>query len=219
MLNQLKRQLNVTDWLLLIMVGVYLDFTICGGTANPENLIRFGAKADPLIQQGQWWRLITPIFLHLNFTHILFNGITLYFLGIQIERWLGHWRYLLLFMISGVVGNSTSFAFNSDLSAGASGAIFGLLGAFIMIGIVGWQDQQIRSMTKVFSGFILLNLATDVMTTGIDVANHLGGLLAGFLISWCLGVPGVKSNRKVQILALLGLIIFEIVVLNYGFES
>ncbi|XIF20313.1 MAG: rhomboid family intramembrane serine protease [Acetilactobacillus jinshanensis] len=171
------------------MILVYLTMTVAGGADNVNNLIRFGAKVNPLIRQGEYWRFITPIFIHLNFTHILFNGITLYYVGIQIERLFGHFRYFIIFMISGIAGNVFSFAFNNSLAVGASGAIFGLLGAFMMIGEIAWRDPLIRQMTKGFIIFILLNLVSDFLTTGIDISGHLGGLIAGFLCAYMVGLP------------------------------
>ncbi|WP_439794965.1 rhomboid family intramembrane serine protease [Secundilactobacillus kimchicus] len=125
----------VTISLIALMVIVYLLMTAAGGAGNPQVLMAFGAKINVLIDAGQWWRLVTPMFLHLSFEHILLNMVTLYFLGLQIEALFGHWRFLILFVVSGIGGNLASFAFDPNaLSAGASTAIFGLFGAFLMLG-------------------------------------------------------------------------------------
>src|SRR5699024_3526907 len=97
-------------------------------------LIYFGAKSNPAIVAGEWWRLITPMFLHIGFTHILFNGLIVYFLGSQLEMIIGHFRYFLLYLLSGILGNAASFAFNFSISAGASTAVFGLFASTIVLG-------------------------------------------------------------------------------------
>lgn len=215
-MNSLKRTPYVTDVLLGIMVSVYLLMTVTGGADNVNNLIRFGAKVNPLISQGEYWRLVIPIFIHFNFTHILFNGITLYYIGIQVERLFGHLRYFIIFMVSGIVGNAFSFAFSNSLSAGASGAIFGLLGAFMMIGILAWNDVAIRQMTKIFIIFILINLVSDFFTAGIDISGHLGGLIAGFLCAYTVGLPFSYNHKNlkrccaaVALVLLLGAILYK----------
>ncbi len=91
MQQQLKRWLAgpyVTVGLIVLMVIVYGAMTLAGGSQNTQVLVNFGAKYNPLITAGQWWRLITPIFLHMGFEHILFNMVTLYFIGFQIEPFL-----------------------------------------------------------------------------------------------------------------------------------
>ena len=208
----------VTDGLLIVMVTVYLVMSLTGGTSNSANLVRFGAKVNPLILRGEYWRLVTPIFIHLSLTHILFNGITLYYVGSMVERTFGHFRLLVLFMVSGITGDVFSFAFSPVLSAGASGAIFGLLGAFMMVGETAWRNPFVRHVTKILIVFILLNLVSDFFTVGIDIAGHLGGLIAGFLTAYVVGLP-VKRNvpRFKRLVAGVTLGLLLLAVLYRGF--
>ncbi|WP_236747659.1 rhomboid family intramembrane serine protease [Acetilactobacillus jinshanensis] len=216
----IKDRPYITEALLGIMILVYLVMSVTGGTNNPYNLIRFGAKVNPLIIQGQYWRFVTPIFIHLNFTHILFNGITFYYLGVQIERLFGHLRFLIIFMISGIAGNMFSFAFNTSISVGASGAIFGLLGAFMMIGEIAWRNPAIRQMTKLFVIFILLNLVSDFLTVGIDISGHIGGLIAGFLCAYIVGLPHRLDHNSIKgAVAAVTLIIVLGIILYRGFNA
>ncbi|GAK46959.1 membrane-associated serine protease [Secundilactobacillus oryzae JCM 18671] len=199
----------VTYGLLGIMVVVYLLMTMMGGSTNPYVLIAFGAKVTNLIQAGEVWRLITPAFLHIGFEHILLNGITLYFLGVQIERIFGHWRYLVIFLVTALGGNVASFVFSpNSLSAGASTAIFGLFGAFLMLGESFWENPYIRQMTKTFALFIVLNLGFDLMSSGIDMAGHLGGLVSGFLVGYSVALPKhilgkVSTSKRIVATAVL----------------
>lgn len=204
-MNQLRirlRRLDQTPYMTVgligIMVIVFLAMTVAGGSTNVNVLITFGAKLNPLIQQGQWWRLFTPMFLHIGFTHILMNMITLYFVGMQLEAAFGHWRYLTLFLVGGIGGNVASFCFSDSLSAGASTAIFGLFGAFMMLGESFWQNPTIRSLARTFLAFVVMNLAFDVFTPGIDLAGHIGGLFSGFLVAYLVGVPRIGRVAPVK---------------------
>ncbi|WP_156166960.1 rhomboid family intramembrane serine protease [Levilactobacillus koreensis] len=197
-LNRLNQYPFMTVGLIVIMVLVYGAMTLAGGSTNVNVLITFGAKLNVLIQQGEWWRLITPIFLHIGFTHILMNMITLYFVGMQIEAAFGHTRFLAMFLIAGIGGNVASFCFSDSLSAGASTAIFGLFGAFLMLGESFWQNPVIRQIARTFMAFIVMNLAFDIFTPGIDIAGHLGGLVVGFLVAYTVGVPRIGKVSVIK---------------------
>ncbi|GEO66292.1 rhomboid family intramembrane serine protease [Levilactobacillus spicheri] len=197
-LRRLDQTPYMTVGLIAVMVLVYLAMTLAGGSTNVNVLIEFGAKINVLIQQGQWWRLVTPVFLHIGFTHILLNMLTLYFVGMQLEAAFGHWRYLVIFLVAGIGGNVASFCFSDSLSAGASTAIFGLFGAFMMLGESFWQNPTIRSLARTFLAFVVMNLAFDVFTPGIDLAGHIGGLFAGFLTAYLVGVPRIGKVSAIK---------------------
>jgi len=198
----------MTVGLIVIMVLVYGAMTVSGGSTNVNVLITYGAKVNALIQQGEWWRLATPMFLHIGFTHILMNMITLYFVGTQIEAAFGHTRFLVMFLVSGIGGNIASFCFSDSLSAGASTAIFGLFGAFMMLGESFWQNPVISQLARTFMAFVVMNIAFDVFTPGIDLAGHIGGLAAGFLVAYTVGVPRIGRvspvKRTVATIVLIG---------------
>lgn len=207
-LSRLNQYPFMTIGLIVIMVLVYGAMTLDGGSTNVNVLITFGAKLNALIQQGEWWRLFTPMFLHIGFTHILMNMITLYFVGMQIEAAFGHTRFLVLFLVSGVGGNVASFCFSNSLSAGASTAIFGLFGAFMMMGESFWQNPVIRQLAQTFLAFVVMNILFDLFAPGIDLAGHIGGLAAGFLVAYSLGVPRIgKVNVIKRVVATIVLIV------------
>ena len=218
-MGRLRDKPYMTYALLGIMVLVYLLMTISGGTENVANLVRFGAKYNPLIRAGEYWRLLTPIFIHIGFTHILMNGITLYFIGQYVETLFGHWRFLLIFLASGIAGNLASFAFSPSLSAGASTSIFGLFGAFMMLGESFSRNQAIVSMARTFLLFIVLNIATDIFVSGIDIAGHLGGLVGGFLIAYVSGVTFGKVSLVKRIVAGITLVVIIIAMFIMGLRS
>ena len=189
---QIKRPL-VTISLIVANIVVYILMTVAGGSTNPLVLIKFGAKVNEYILMGQWWRLITPVFIHIGLTHIVVNMVTLYFIGMQIEYLFGASRYLLIYLVSGLCGNIASFVFNPDsVSAGASTALFGLFGAYLMLGEAFRENVYIRLMSRQFLALVILNIAFGFFGN-IDLAGHLGGLFGGFLIAYVLGVPKVGS--------------------------
>lgn len=199
----------VTVTIIAIQVIVFLLMTLAGGSTNSLVLLRFGALQSSLVKAGEWWRLITPVFVHIGFAHILINSITLYFIGIYIEQLFGHWRMLVIYFLSALTGNLLSaYWLPSGLSAGASTAIFGLFGAFIMLGTSFRDNQAIRILSRQFLILVILNIVTDLMVPGIDLAGHIGGLIGGFLVAYVVGAPRLgKVNVIERVIAGLVLVI------------
>jgi len=155
--------------------------TISGGSTNFNVLIAFGAKVNELIDIGQYWRFVSCIFIHIGFTHLLFNVYALFILGNLAEKIFSPFRFLLLFLISGIGGSFASYIFSPNISAGASGAIFGLLGAIVTF---GWHNSFLRQ-SGIITNFIVvmaINLFLGLVMPGIDNYAHLGGLLTGSII-------------------------------------
>jgi rhomboid protease GluP len=147
-----------------------------------------GVKANELILQGQWWRFFTPMFLHGSILHIGFNMYALFLIGPTLERLYGHKRYLVLYILSGIAGNISSFIFTPNPSLGSSTAIFGLLSAE---GIFLYRNREIfgkaaqRGLTRIIS-IAMVNLVIG-LTPGIDNWGHIGGLIGGLLFAWFAG--------------------------------
>lgn len=179
----------ITILILIINCIVWLLMTLAGGSTNTGVLIFFGAKYTPAIVSGQYWRLLTSMFIHIGFTHLAFNSFALYQLGTGAEYLYGRVKYLLIYLLSGLAGSIASFLFSPSISAGASGAIFGLLGAFLYF---GRREPHIFSR-GLGSGIIValvVNLALGLMNPGIDNYAHVGGLIGGYLVSGALGLRG-----------------------------
>jgi rhomboid protease GluP len=146
----------------------------------------YGMKVNELIVQGQFWRLITPMFLHGSILHIAFNMYALFAFGPTLERFYGHGRYLGLYLVSGYAGNVISFMFTESPSLGSSTAIFGLLGAQ---GVLLYQNRAIfGSVAQRALGQLVMigaiNLFIGLTNPGIDNWGHLGGLVGGTLFAW-----------------------------------
>ncbi|EEW52948.1 rhomboid family intramembrane serine protease [Limosilactobacillus antri] len=189
----------VTVVLIAIQLVVYLLMTLAGGSTTPAVLIRFGALQAAAVQAGEWWRLLTPVFVHIGFAHLLINSITLYFIGMYIEQLFGHWRMLVIYLGSAIVGNLLSaYWLPAGISAGASTGIFGLFGAFIMLGATFRENQALRMLSRQFLILVVLNIATDLMVPGIDLAGHLGGFIGGFLLAYLVGAPRLGRVNIVE---------------------
>ncbi len=179
------RRSKVTFILLAIMIFYFMFITLNGGTTNVQTLVKFGALYPPLVAMyGEYYRLVTSIFIHIGIAHIFFNGYALYVFGPQIEGLLGPKKFLLFFLLTGVGGNLATFLFNFDsISAGASGSLFGILGAFLYLVhrhrdmVTPWGRRQIFSL-------ITINLVLTFVVPSISTTAHLGGLAMGYLLSY-----------------------------------
>lgn len=150
--------------------------------------LALGAKFGPLINAGQWWRLITPVLLHGSIMHILFNMYALIILGKDIESSYGHWDFLLLYLITGFGGNVFSYIFSPQtISVGASSSLFGLIAAqgFLIYKNKKFIRQYQRVIQNVIS-VVVLNLVIG-LSAGIDNWGHLGGLVSGAIIAFFAG--------------------------------
>jgi membrane associated rhomboid family serine protease len=147
----------------------------------------FGSKSVADIAAGEYWRFITPMFVHIGILHFFFNAMGLYYIGYQIEHILGARWFVGLYLAAGVLGNLASCVFSISLSAGASGALFGLLGAgYRLEGLVSDSFDQagvkVRPRRGIYSGMVITNILLGLVIPVIDNAAHIGGLIAGWLI-------------------------------------
>jgi rhomboid protease GluP len=169
----------VTYVLLAVNVLVFLADMALG-----RELSMLGWKQNDLIVQGQYWRLLTPMFLHGGLLHIGFNSYALYLLGPQIERSFGSLRFLMVYFTAGLAGSIASFALTPAPSVGASGAIFGLLGAFLPY---LYRNREYISNTRGRIQQIAMLLGINLLIglqPGIDNWAHLGGLIGGAGLAW-----------------------------------
>ena len=139
------------------------------------------------IQNGQYYRLLTGIFLHANIIHLVCNCYSLYVIGMQIESFIGKARFLAVYILSGIAGNLLSIYIMNGFSVGASGAIFGLLGSLLYFGYHYrvYLESVIRSQ---IIPIIFLNLMLGFMIPGVDNAAHIGGLIGGIFATMAAGI-------------------------------
>lgn len=182
-----------------IIIVVYIAEVVLSRSLEPtlDVLYQLGAKWNPDIKAGAYWRLLTAMFLHGGVLHILFNGFSLFSIGPMVERFFGTTRFLGLYFISGLAGSVASYAFSPNLSVGASGAIFGLVGglaAFFYVSRKTFGEmarQQLGSLITV----IMLNLFIGFSGGNIDNFAHMGGLVGGALLGWLLAPRYVVDEQ------------------------
>lgn len=176
---------------IVVQIIMFLLMEAAGGSTDSSVLIQFGAKANWLILEGEWWRLFTPIFLHIGILHLVMNTFALYYLGLTVERLFGNSRFLFIYLFAGFCGSLASLLFSPNISAGASGAIFGCFGALLYFG-TAFPKLFFRTMGTNILVVIAINLALGFSMSGIDNAGHIGGLIGGFLAAAMVHLPKQK---------------------------
>ena len=148
----------------------------------------------PKIRGGEDYRLLTGIFLHGSIMHLLLNCYSLYIIGSQIESFLGKWKYIIIYLFSGITGALLSITLNGMIpSIGASGAIFGLMGSLLYFGY--YYRVYLGNVVKSqIIPLIVLELSMGFLSTGVDNFAHIGGLVGGIIITMALGVKDKTTN-------------------------
>jgi membrane associated rhomboid family serine protease len=167
----------VTKGLVAINVLVYFAELAQGASVNPQSgsIFTKGALYGPLVAHGDWWRLITAAFLHGGPLHLAFNMLGLWWIGEPLEQALGRGRFLLLYLVSGLAGSAGALVANpTGITVGASGAIFGILGAALVL-----ERQGNYVFGGQALGLIVVNLVLTFAIPNISVGGHIGGLIGG----------------------------------------
>ncbi len=178
------RTLLVVTILIWLIVLQYPDYMLYIGLLIPE-----------LIRIGELWRLITPVFLHYDFTHIAFNMVSLFIFGSYAERIYGRGRFVAIYLLAGISGSMLSFAFNDHASLGASGAVFGLFGALLAFGQLDRKAFAMTIGTTIYA-MVALNLIMGFLTPQVNNLGHIGGLIGGYLVARAFGLPQRESKWR-----------------------
>jgi membrane associated rhomboid family serine protease len=207
-----SRRVNaVTLALIAVNVGVYLAELATGGRQDGtgNTIFEHGALYLPLVAAGDWWRLMTAAFLHYGIFHLAVNMYSLYWVGSLLEHVIGRWKFLLLYLASGLAGSAGALiATPNAVTVGASGAIFGILGALYVLE----RNGHIASGGQI-AGLIVLNLVITFAFSGfalggnvtgfqISLGGHVGGLLGGVIAMWLL--LQVRRSNLWSVVALVG---------------
>lgn len=181
--------INIVMFVLMYMLG--------NGSENTNTLIDFGANYILLTKAGEYYRLITSGFLHIGVIHLLLNMYSLYIVGTQVEYFYGKVKYIIIYLFSLIMGSLFTVALSSvnTVSAGASGAIFGLLGSILYFG-VKYREYIGNSLVNQIVPVVVLNLIIGFTTPGIGNAAHIGGLVGGYLISMAVGIGIDKKEQQ-----------------------
>src|SRR5881396_2572513 len=180
------RRTPFTYFFLGLNLLIFVLMALAGGSST-ETLMAFGVKANGEIARGQWWRFVTPIFIHIGMLHLFFNSYALWMVGPQVEKLYGGARFVILYVVTGVAGVFGSYFYHpQSISAGASGAIFGLFGVLLVFGIRYRKSIPPFFKRAVGTGIlpiILINLVIGFSVPAIDNAAHISGLLAGAVLA------------------------------------
>src|SRR5664279_2586758 len=179
----------VTVTLVILNVAIFVIMAITTSSLfDPpaDSLVRWGANYGSLTLNGQWWRMFTAMFVHIGVIHLLFNMMVLINIGFFMEAVLGRPSYFILYLVSGLGSSAASlWSHPSTISAGASGAIFGLYGgllAFILLHLNSISWEALGPLVKGALIFIGYNIVYSLSRSDIDLAAHLGGLATGFVV-------------------------------------
>lgn len=202
---------NVIITLLVYLYSYLKAGSFVHGSAEAYDyaLYFLGEKYNAAIVDGQYWRFITPMFLHAGITHLAVNCYSLYAVGTTAERLYGHLKFSLIYFIAGFMGSIASFIFSSNPSVGASGAIFGILGALLYFGIE-YPDVYKRFFGSNVLVMIAVNIGFGFSVARVDNSAHIGGLIGGFLAAGVVKIKGVENkflSRPVFIFATAALIL------------
>jgi membrane associated rhomboid family serine protease len=188
---------------LVFLISLLLSVTQGAGIqqllgADPNILVAMGAQVNLLVGQGQVWRIFTAMWLHLNILHIGLNMLSLFFVGTAIEVFYGKWRYLTIYLLSGIIGGIVSYFVEGPdfIAVGASGAIFGVFGA---LGVFYFVNRRAlgRYGTGAITNWVFwlgLNLVFGFSDPNIGIVDHIGGLVAGMVIAAIL-IPRLERRR------------------------
>ena len=190
-----------------ILIVLNLMVFLYGVLHGHDELINMFGNNYELVQNGEFYRLFTCMFVHADILHILFNMIALYSIGPVVERYYGKSKFLLIYLVSGLLGSIFSGVFMTadSISIGASGAIFGLLGS-----ICYFTYYYRATLQGILRGsimpVIIINLVIGFLSSSIDLSAHIGGLIGGILISMAIGI-GDKHRKSDQINGLVVLVL------------
>lgn len=161
------------------------------------SLTTLGAVNGSLVRSGQVYRLVTGMFMHGSIWHLLCNMYSLYVIGCATENYFGKKKFLLIYFVSGIIGSMFSCIFNTSWSLGASGAIFGLMGALCYFGYY-YRLYMGKALYSEIIPVIVLNLALSLVVSNIDFYAHIGGLIGGVFITMGLGIKN-KTDKQSSI--------------------
>ena len=201
---------SVTKLLLVaIGIGYVWELVVAGGPGdpfqgpNPLDLFNAGGAFAPAIAAGQWWRLLTSIFLHAGLIHLAVNAYALYVLGSMIEREIGRVAMFLAYLTTGIFASATSYAFadGGAVGVGASGAIFGLVGLVVAYNYLRRHHMLAQARLRYVLSLLVINAIIGFSIPAIDWRAHLGGLVAGLVAGYAVDPSRPSAARKIAAVA------------------
>lgn len=194
------REAPVSYGLMALLTAIFALETAWGGSTDTRTLLKMGANTRELVAEGEWWRLISANFLHIGVGHWAVNTYSLFAVGPAMEAFFGPFRFWMVFLVAGAAGaGASALAHPHGLSAGASGAIFGLIGAMLALGLregTGIAPFQKKAMRQVALSTLAINVVLAFAIRGLDHFAHAGGFIAGLLLATLLGPSAAWGGPK-----------------------
>ena len=187
--------LNIAIFILMVISGV--NFLI----PDNDSLLLWGANFKPVTLEGEAWRLFTSCFLHIGIFHLLMNMYALLYIGLLLEPHLGKTRFTAAYILTGITASTASLWWNDlTISAGASGAIFGMYGVFLAMLTTNLIEKSARkALLTSIALFVVYNILNGLKpNSGIDNAAHIGGFISGFIIGYAL-IPSLKKPNEIKL--------------------
>jgi rhomboid protease GluP len=213
-----SRRSTVTYVIFGVNIFIFLLMGLAGGSRNELMLLGFGVKSNVLIDQGEIWRFVTPIFLHIGPLHIFFNSYAIWIIGPQVEKLYGGARFTIIYILTGIAGVAGSYWYHPEaISAGASGAIFGLFGVLLVFGFKYRSTippMFQRAVGKGVLPVIVINLVIGWRIPQIDNSAHVAGLVSGALLAAIIPFKKPGSSTP-QLFKILQMILAVVVLLSF----
>ena len=199
----MKEQLDhfpiVTIFFVVANILIWIVLEVMGSTYDSSFMIMYGASYTPyILENGEWWRLLTCTFLHFGPSHLFSNMLILALTGMRLERHMGKYPFAVLYLLSGISGSVMSFLKTlgeeeAVVSAGASGAVFGILGGLIVAAFFNHGKVEDLKIKGLFI-MLVLNIYNGFTTVGVDNWGHIGGFAGGFIFSLMFCLVGKYRN-------------------------
>ena len=219
---------SIIPYIILINIFVWISLEIFGNSKNSTDLIKFGALFGPFVSEGEYWRLFLSIFIHVGIIHLLFNQLAILIFVRLNENEYSNLKLLTIYIFSGLFANLLSYYITPfNISAGSSGAIFGMAGSYLSFLLFKKPKNAIENKENLLgiSIIILINLFYGLMDSKIDNWAHIGGLISGFIIGLLLlkifnsNTPSLDSNRQSIKIIFFITILMLILLLNIYIRS
>ncbi|EGE53754.1 rhomboid family intramembrane serine protease [Streptococcus parauberis] len=217
------RKNPVTLTLLILTALVFLAMQVFYGqfARSVQAIYQFGGMYGVAVKAlpSQLWRLVSAIFVHIGWEHFLLNGLTLVFVGQLSEKLWGARHFLLLYLLSGIMGNLFVLAFTpSTVAAGASTSLFGLFAAITVLGYFS-QNLSLKALSKSYQSLIFVNLLMNIFMPNVSIAGHIGGIVGGALAALFLPsqAPENQFERKYRLASLALYVFLVVAILTYTY--
>ena len=193
------------NWMNLLMIGInvviFIIMEFLGSTEDTGFMLQWGAACRPFILNGEWYRLFTSMFLHFGIEHLANNMLVLFVLGQRLEPVVGKIKFILIYLLGGLGGNILSLYMEIRkeeyaVSAGASGAVFAIMGAMIYV-VVRNRGRIQDISTRQIMIMAAFSLYFGFASGGVDNAAHVGGMICGFFLSMLLYHPAAHTLRRI----------------------